>query len=53
MNFNWKYKIYKPSPLLRAFQFFLLILIIIGVALIVTQDLWISKLVDYLLKAGY
>lgn len=50
MNLFLKYRNYKPSPLLRAFQFFLLILILIGVALIITQDLWVPKLVDYILK---
>ncbi len=46
---NWKREKYHPSRLLVGFQIFLFILIIVGVALIFTQDLWVPKLVEYLL----
>ncbi len=53
MNLFLKYRNYHPSPLLRAFQFFLLILIIIGVFLLMTQDLWVAKFTDYLIQKGW
>jgi len=48
-NFNCLPKDYHPSPLLRGFQIFLLILIIVGLALIVTQNFWVPKLVGAIL----
>lgn len=53
MKFRFKYKEYHPTPLMRGIQIFLLILILIGVALIVTQDLWVPSLVDFILKYSY
>jgi heat shock protein HslJ len=47
---SWKREDYHPSPALRAFQVFLLILIILGLALIATQKLWVPKLVERLVK---
>lgn len=47
-NFDWRN--YHPSPLLKAIQFFLLFLIFIGVCLLITQKLWVPKLVEYILK---
>ena len=41
---------YHPSPLLRKFQIFLLILIIIGIGLLATQKIWVPKLVAYILN---
>lgn len=49
MSFNWKREDYHPSSALKAFQIFLLILIVIGITLIVTRDAWVPKLVDYIL----
>lgn len=49
MNLSWKRQNYHPSPLLRAFQIFLLILIIIGIILLCTQNFWVPKLVNYIL----
>jgi len=46
-NFNWKD--YQPSPLLKAIQIFLLILIIIGIGLLATQKMWVPKVVEYIL----
>ena len=48
---NWKRENYHPSRLLVGFQIFLLILIIVGITLILTQSLWVPKLVEYLLLA--
>ncbi len=54
MNLHWKRGEYHPSPLLRAVQIFLLVLIIIGVILLATQAMWVPKVVDYILKSqGY
>ena len=50
MTFNWKRKDYHPSPLMRGIQIFLLILIIIGIILLCNQDVWVPKVVDYILK---
>lgn len=49
MSFNWKRGEYHPNPALKAFQIFLLILITVGIALIITRDTWVPKLVDYIL----
>lgn len=50
MYFNFKRDNYHPSPLLIAIQVFLLNLIIIGIVLLVTQKLWVPKLVQYILR---
>ena len=47
---NWKKEDYHPSPALKAFQVFLLILIVVGIALLVTRDSWVPKLVEYILR---
>ncbi|MDB5266589.1 MAG: hypothetical protein JWN89_404 [Parcubacteria group bacterium] len=41
---------YHPSPLLRSFQLFLLVLIIIGLFLLATERYWIGPLVSYILN---
>jgi hypothetical protein len=53
MNFHWKRKNYHPSPLLIGIQIFLLILIIIGIGLFSTQNVWVPKIVNYILKYHY
>ncbi len=40
---------YNPSPLLKAVQIILLILIVIGVILLLTQKIWVPKLVELIL----
>lgn len=45
----WK-KEYHPSRRLRAFQFFLLVLIVIGSGLLVTRDSWVPSFVAYLME---
>jgi len=49
-NCNWRKEDYRPSPALKAFQIFLLILIVIGITLIITRDSWVPKLVEYILR---
>ncbi|MCX6739379.1 MAG: hypothetical protein NT098_05035 [Candidatus Parcubacteria bacterium] len=46
---NWKRGNYHPSRILVGFQIFLLVLIIVGIALIFTQDKWVPKLVEFIL----
>jgi hypothetical protein len=46
---NWKKEDYHPSLALKAFQIFLLFLIVVGIALLFTQDLWVPKVVMWLL----
>ena len=41
---------YNPTPLLRAVQIFLLALILAGVVLLSTQNIWVPKVVQYLMK---
>lgn len=50
MNIDFKKEGYRPSPLLRAIQIILLILIVIGVALLATQRFWLPSLVEYILE---
>ncbi len=50
MNFHWRQGGYNPSPFLRAVQFFLLVLIVIGVGLLLTRKLWVPKVVAFLLN---
>ena len=50
MNFDFKKYGYNPSPFLKAVQFTLLILIIIGIVLLITQKLWVPSLVSYIIK---
>ncbi|MCX6736431.1 MAG: hypothetical protein NTZ13_05105 [Candidatus Parcubacteria bacterium] len=46
---NWKRENYHPGQLLVGFQIFLLVLIIVGITLIFTQNLWVPKLVEFIL----
>jgi len=41
---------YHPTPVMVAIQIFLLILIIVGIVLLFTQDAWVPQVVDFLLK---
>ena len=50
MHFNFTRGDYNPSPFMRAVQIFLLVLILIGIGLLVTQKLWVPKLVEYILN---
>ena len=45
---DWR-KNYHPTPLLRAFQIFLLVLIVTGIVLLCTQPLWLPAVTKYLL----
>lgn len=49
MTFTFKKLEDNSSLFVRGLRIFLLVLIIIGVALIFTQNLWVPKLVDYIL----
>ena len=49
MIFQWKKMEDNASPIVRAVRIILLVLIIVGIALIFTQDTWVPKLVEYLL----
>ena len=40
-------------PCRRGLQIFLLVLIIIGIGLLCTQNLWVSSFVNYLLSLGF
>lgn len=53
MNFHFNRKKYHPSKFIRIIQIFLLILIIIGIGLLLTQNIWVPKLVDFILKNNY
>lgn len=46
--FRWK-KDYHPSRFIRMTQIVLLILIVIGIILLCTQNLWVPRLVNYIL----
>ena len=50
MNTDFKPEGYHPTPLLRAIQIILLILIVIGVGLLATQKHWLPGLVAYILE---
>lgn len=50
MKKNWKHCKYHPSPIVRVIQALLLVLIVVGVALLLTQKIWVPKLVDYLVQ---
>ncbi len=50
MLFHFNRSDYHPSPLLRGFQIFLLTLIVIGIGLLLTQKLWVPKLIDFILN---
>lgn len=41
------------SPLIRKIRIILLILIIIGLTLIFTQNIWLPKLMEYILTKQY
>ena len=47
---NWDYKNYKPSRRLRIIQAILLTLIVIGIGLLLTQKMWVPKLVELILQ---
>jgi|CXWL01.1.fsa_nt_gi hypothetical protein len=51
MHFNFTRGEYNPSSFIRAVQIFLLILILIGIGLLVTQKVWVPKLVEYILSS--
>jgi hypothetical protein len=53
MQFNFKKGEYHATPLLRAIQFVLLVLIIAGIILIVTRDSWVPGLVESLIVEGF
>ncbi|MFZ2252950.1 MAG: hypothetical protein WAW13_02110 [Minisyncoccia bacterium] len=50
MHFNFTRGEYNPSPFMRVVQISLLILILIGIGLLVTQKVWVPKLVEYILS---
>jgi hypothetical protein len=50
MLFNWKKEDYHPSRFLITTQIVLLVLIIIGIVLLFTQNIWVPKLVDRILS---
>ena len=50
MHFRFKHREYHPSPLLRGFQIFLLVLIVVGVGLLVTRNSWVPAFVEYLME---
>ena len=50
MKFYPSKETYNPTPLLRAVQIFLLALILAGVVLLSTQNIWVPKVVQYLMK---
>ena len=41
---------YQSTPFMRKVQLVLLVMIIIGLALIFTQNLWVGGVVDFILK---
>ena len=49
MTFSLKKLEDNSNPFIRGFRIFLLILIVIGIALIFTQNLWVPTLVDFIL----
>ena len=51
MFFISKCREYHASPLLKAIQIFLLILIVIGIGLFFTQSRWLPNLTNYILKS--
>ena len=50
MTFNWRNIEDNASPAIRAIRIILLVMIVAGIALIVTRDSWVPKLVDYIVK---
>ncbi len=50
MTINFNREKYHPTPLLKAVQVFLLILIVLGIGLIITQKMWVPSVVTYILK---
>ncbi len=50
MDHEFQNEGYHPTPLLRAVQIFLLILIMIGIALLGTQNIWVPKVVSYIIE---
>lgn len=49
MCINWKKYEDNSSPTIRMVRIVLLILIIIGVGLLLTQDMWVPRVVNLLL----
>jgi len=49
MTFSFKNLEDNSNLFIRSLRIFLLVLIIIGIALIFTQNFWVPKLVDYIL----
>ncbi len=47
---KWKNCEYHPRPALKRLQIILLALIVVGLALLATQRLWVPRLVDHILK---
>jgi hypothetical protein len=43
-------KIEQPTPFIQSARIFMLVLIIIGIALLCTQHLWVPTVVKFLLK---
>lgn len=52
MCINWKKYEDNSSPTIRMVRIVLLILIIVGVGLLLTKDMWVPKLVDYILYSN-
>ena len=50
MNFNFKRGEHTSSPLLRGLQIFLLALIIIGVGLFISRNIWVPVVVESMIK---
>lgn len=49
MCFNWRKYEDNSSQTIRLVRIMLLVLIIVGVGLLLTQDSWVPKVVDFLL----
>jgi len=47
---NWKNSEYHPSQLIKTLQLVLLVLIIVGIALLLTQKMWVPNVVNYILQ---
>ncbi len=50
MNLSFNKVDCKPSPLLRSFQVLLLVLIVIGLGLLLTQKIWVPKVVEFIMQ---
>ena len=47
---DWNQENYHPTSLMRAIQVFLLVLIVVGVGLLLTQKTWVPKVTTYILQ---